>query len=66
MRPTNLSKDVVHIVARNRNEKTFTISLRTATGWRKQENISKNHCDIDGAKLWIAPHGGVYCDCVHE
>lgn len=43
------------------------ISLRLKIGWQyKVKNKSKETCDIDGAKLWIAPHGGIYCDKVHE
>ena len=41
------------------------ISLRTKDGWVKCPNKQKHHCDIDGAKLFRAPHGGVYCDRVH-
>lgn len=43
-----------------------TISLRTRTGWTKTKNKGKETCDIDGARLWVAPHGGVYCDREHE
>lgn len=44
----------------------MNISLRTPTGWSaKVPNTSFTHCDIDGARLYIAPHGGIYCDKVH-
>lgn len=43
------------------------ISLRTPNGWSYGfENGSKTNCDLCGAKLWIAPHGGIYCDAVHH
>ena len=30
------------------------------------ENKSVETCDIDGAKLWIAPGGETYCDLEHD
>lgn len=43
------------------------INLRTVEGWsEKVSNKGKFHCDVDGERLFIAPHGGVYCDKVHE
>lgn len=43
------------------------ISLRTKTGWLdKVDNDSKTNCDHCRAELWQAPHGGLYCDRVHE
>lgn len=47
--------------------KDFLISRRLENGWDyKLLNKSHTHCDVDGAKLWIAPHGGIYCDLVHK
>lgn len=46
--------------------KLKTISLRTPNGWRDHvPNESGTHCDLDGAELWQAPHGGIYCNRVH-
>lgn len=41
------------------------IQLRTQSGWAEFENAAEERCDIDGAKLWIAPHDGLYCDRLH-
>lgn len=42
------------------------IFRRTRTGWTgKIENKGKDTCDDCGARLFQAPHGGVYCDKVH-
>ena len=42
------------------------ISMRTAKGWsEKVENRSDTNCDRCGAKLFQAPHGGIYCDAIH-
>lgn len=43
-----------------------TISLRIKSGWIKTQNKGKDTCDTCSAKLWIAPHGGIYCDREHE
>lgn len=44
-----------------------TISLRTAGGWRYHiPNENPVKCDRDGAYLWQAPHGGIYCNEIHE
>jgi hypothetical protein len=44
------------------------IQVRTATGWRKstKPTLDRTHCGECKAKLWKAPHGGVYCDRVHS
>lgn len=43
------------------------INLRLKIGWKyKVKNKSKDTCDICKAKLWIAPHGGIYCDKIHK
>jgi len=43
------------------------ITLRTAKGWSKPvENKQRTICDLDGARLFQAPHGGIYCDKIHE
>lgn len=41
------------------------IQVRTKTGWRKSTS-KKNRCSECGAKLWIAPHGGLYCNYLHS
>jgi hypothetical protein len=48
-------------------KKTLNISLRLAEGWSKPvENSDPEHCDLDGARLWIGPGGQIYCDLVHS
>ena len=43
------------------------ITLRLKEGWsEKVTNKSKTNCDRCGSKLWIAPHGGLYCDNIHS
>lgn len=43
------------------------IILRTRTGWSgKVNNTSASVCDLDGAALWEAPGGRVYCDRRHD
>ena len=47
--------------------------LRLQNGWstpvqylREQHaQVKAGVCPDCGAKLWVAPHGGVYCDAVH-
>lgn len=47
--------------------KLKTISLRVPGGWRYHvPNKDRHTCDLDGARLWEAPHGGIYCNEVHE
>jgi hypothetical protein len=41
------------------------IKLRLQNGWADFENADNERCDIDGTRLWMAPHGGRYCDRVH-
>jgi hypothetical protein len=41
------------------------ISLRLQNGWAEFENVDEERCDIDGTRLWIAPHGRVCCDQIH-
>ena len=41
------------------------ISYRIKDGWTTGQNKSLKHCDKCGDPLWIAPHGGVYCDREH-
>jgi hypothetical protein len=41
------------------------IDIRVSNGWKRLENKSKSVCDKCNAKLWIAPHGGKYCDSEH-
>lgn len=44
----------------------ITITLRREKGWSMPvKNKAGEKCDICGAKLWIAPHSGLYCDVVH-
>lgn len=41
-------------------------SITGVDSWKyKFENKSKRVCDICGSRLFIAPHGGIYCDAVH-
>lgn len=48
------------------NKKPLTISLRLPNGWSKPvANKDPEHCDLDGARLWIGPGGQIYCDSVH-
>lgn len=43
------------------------ISLRTKERWAVfKHNQSKTNCDWEGAKLYVAPTGGLYCDKMHE
>ncbi len=42
------------------------ISIRTPLGWQKKRNRDTKTCDACGAPLFIAPHGGVYCEESHE
>ncbi len=43
------------------------IAKRLKHGWTPtMQNKSKTHCDDCGARLWIAPHNGIYCNAVHE
>lgn len=45
-----------------------TIALRIAGGWKNGvQNKDPLNCDIDGARLWVAPDGKtLYCNQVHE
>lgn len=47
-------------------KKKKMISLRIKEGWVRVENQQKFNCDVCGKRLWIAPHGGLYCDEVHS
>lgn len=42
--------------------KTQTIARRYGDEWVKQPNTDKYYCDECKKRLWIAPHGGIYCD----
>ena len=43
------------------------IRKRLASGWSKPvENKQREHCDTDGARLWLGPGDQVYCDLVHD
>ena len=49
------------------SKNTFTIALRLPDGWSKPvANKDPEHCDLDGARLWISPGGKIYCDLVHS
>lgn len=42
------------------------IALRLLKGWKYDvNNESEYTCDVCGAKLFAAPHGGLYCDWTH-
>jgi hypothetical protein len=43
------------------------ISKRTQGGWTKpEENKSSTNCDNCNSNLYIAPHGGIFCDEIHN
>jgi hypothetical protein len=39
------------------------ISVRDPGGrWKDLRNQDWERCDLCGDRLWVAPHGGIYCD----
>lgn len=42
------------------------INLRLKNGWEKTKQYGGQFCDKCKASLYEAPHGGLYCDRVHE
>lgn len=43
------------------------IYRRIPDGWSpKVPNTRPEHCDLDGAKLWVDPGGQIYCDSMHD
>jgi hypothetical protein len=43
------------------------IFLRIPKGWSKPiQNMGRETCDLDGARLWIGPGSEIYCDLEHD